>query len=69
MAFCRTEFCEACGLDTMHTNHKCNRCMLAKVNRMEDAWEALTPEEKMKNLLRRVERLEGLERVRGGEAY
>ena len=58
MAYINTEYCPKCESETRHTNGKCNDCAAREYREQTAAWNALTTEEKMQDLRRRVERME-----------
>lgn len=58
MVMARHQWCGTCEAETLHHNNKCTKCM-EREKRVERAkWNALTNEEKIEVLLKRVEQLE-----------
>lgn len=58
MAFVRDEYCRICEYETLHTNNKCNKCSEREHHEAMEAWQAKTVDEKLLDLLKRVQILE-----------
>ena len=58
MVMARHEWCTICDAQTMHHSGECTACA-ERIRREERAvWLALTPDEKIERLLKRIEDLE-----------
>lgn len=58
MALIRNQFCRKCEQDTRHCNDKCTECAKREYRERVGAWNALTVDERLQDLRRRVEELE-----------
>lgn len=58
MAFVELKYCEKCSEVTNFINHKCVKCSEREYRQEIAAWKALTTEEKLLDLMGRVEKLE-----------
>ena len=58
MAYLNTEYCHRCERDTPHINGECGPCSERESREKIAAWNALTTEEKLIDLRKRVEHLE-----------
>jgi hypothetical protein len=58
MAYVNHEYCRECEQVTHHINQQCTPCAERKRRAEIAAWNALTTEEKLQDLRRRVEILE-----------
>lgn len=58
MALIQEIFCDVCNRNTWHQNGRCQDCAARDENLRIAAWEALSTEEKLQDLRRRVEALE-----------
>ena len=58
MAYVEFKYCKDCKETTNHINHKCVLCSNREYRQKIAAWKALTVEEKLLDLLDRVETLE-----------
>jgi predicted amidophosphoribosyltransferase len=58
MVMAINEWCVECDRETMHHNSKCVKCIEAKRRLNRAVWIALTNEEKIERLLKRIEQLE-----------
>ena len=58
MAFVNFKYCSKCEIETNHTNDKCDTCRDRARRERTAAWNALTTDEKLQDLRRRVEGLE-----------
>jgi len=58
MAFVRDEYCRICEYETLHTNSKCNKCSEREHREAMAAWQAKTVDEKLLDLLKRIQILE-----------
>ena len=58
MAYIHKDFCKYCEAETYHLNHRCNTCA-DRLHREKIAiWNSKTNEEKIQELLKRIEALE-----------
>lgn len=58
MAHVEFKYCEKCVETTNHVNGKCALCSDREYRQKIAAWKALTTEEKLLDLMKRIERLE-----------
>lgn len=58
MAFISVNYCAACEKEISHTNGACSICRERGERERIAAWNALTTEEKLQDLRKRVEKLE-----------
>lgn len=58
MAYVNHQYCKTCERETHHINGLCTPCSERKRRKEIAAWNALTTEEKLQDLRRRVEILE-----------
>ena len=58
MVLAQHRWCTKCDRDTMHHNNKCVPCQEIRRREERVIWLALTPEEKIERLLKRIEDLE-----------
>lgn len=61
MAFVEFKYCEKCVGTTNFINGKCAVCSDREYRQQIAAWQALTTEEKLLDLMKRIERLENRE--------
>lgn len=55
MAFVEHRHCDPCGQPRPHTNGSCNACVEREHRLAEAAWSALTTDEKLLDLKRRLD--------------
>jgi len=58
MAYLHQAWCNDCGKETRHMNHKCQVCGPAKERARIAAWNEQTTQVKLNDLRKRVEKLE-----------
>jgi len=58
MAFVELKYCEKCSEVTNFIDHKCTECSEREYRQEIAAWKVLTIEEKLLDLMKRVEKLE-----------
>jgi hypothetical protein len=58
MAYIRDEYCHRCEKETQHCNHKCTNCAEREYRERTAAWNALTTDEKLQDIRKRLEDLE-----------
>ena len=58
MAHVVTEYCGRCETDTTFVNGSCSSCSMREYREMVGAWNALTVDEKLTDLRKRMEKLE-----------
>lgn len=58
MALMGEDYCTTCESTTMFVNRKCSKCSEREHREEVAKWNALTTEEKLQDLRRRVEKLE-----------
>jgi len=58
MALATSKYCPKCGDETVHINMLCARCEDRFMREEQARWEALSTEEKIQDLIRRIEKLE-----------
>ena len=58
MAFIRVEYCRVCETTTQHVNGGCSECKERIYKEKVAAWNALTVDERLQDLRRRMEKLE-----------
>jgi acyl-CoA reductase-like NAD-dependent aldehyde dehydrogenase len=58
MAYVSDDECRVCERVTQHVNRECVECRARKYRQATAAWNALTVEERLQDLRRRVEALE-----------
>ena len=58
MVMARHQWCRKCEAETLHHNNRCTQCMDREKRVARGKWNALTNEEKIEALLKRVEQLE-----------
>jgi hypothetical protein len=58
MVMAARQWCYECESETLHHNNKCTICAKREKDKARDKWNALTYDEKIEALVKRVERLE-----------
>lgn len=58
MAYVELKYCDKCAGTTNHINGKCAPCYDREYRQKNAAWQALTVEEKLLDLMKRIEKLE-----------
>lgn len=58
MAYVELKYCKKCSEVTNFINYKCVKCSEREYRQKIAAWKALTTEEKLLDLMERVEKLE-----------
>lgn len=58
MVMAQHTWCRTCDADTLHHNGKCTICAERIRRKKRAVWVALTPDEKIEKLLKRIEALE-----------
>jgi len=58
MAFIRQEYCHKCERETQHCNGKCRDCSAQEYRERTAVWNALTTNEKLQDMRKRLEVLE-----------
>ena len=58
MAFVEIKHCDRCEKVTHHVNRKCTDCSEREYREKTAAWNALTTDEKLQDMRRRIEKLE-----------
>lgn len=64
MAFLNTQYCCTCLKKTTHVNNKCQTCEEQKLLLQETEWNALSLEDKVDTLKRRLDSLARLQHIR-----
>lgn len=58
MAYIQQEYCHECERETLHCNGKCPDCSAREYREQTAAWNALTTDEKLQDIRKRLEALE-----------
>ena len=58
MAHVELKYCDSCNEVTNFVNYRCSKCSEREYRQKIAAWQALTTEEKLLDLMKRIERLE-----------
>jgi hypothetical protein len=59
MAFVRDEHCDVCNKKTTHSNNRCVECIAREAEERKAAWHKLSLDDKLEDLRKRIEKLEG----------